>query len=128
MNGCRPGRLGSPDDQCRAGLGILPHGLEVTDPARHLADELVRLPVFDQAGSRRIGETHDPDAVVGVERIGADAQVGVDVILEESMDNDHVATNQFLATGHPLPGDKTVMDDELQVEPRDVGAGVAVAL
>ena len=44
------------------------------------------------------------------------------------MDHDHVATDQFLATGHPLPGDQAVMDDELQVEPGDVGAGVAVAL
>ena len=44
------------------------------------------------------------------------------------MDHDDVAADQFLATGHPLPGDQAVMDDELQVEPRDVGAGVAVAL
>ena len=118
----------SPDDQCRTRLGALPHGLEVADPTGHLADDVVRLPVLDQPGARRIGDAHDPDAVVRVERIGADAQLGLDVVLEQSMDHDDVATDQFLATGHPLPGDQAVMDDELQVEPRDVGAGVAVAL
>ena len=55
-------------------------------------------------------------------------QLGLDVVLQEPMDHDHVAADEFLATGHPLPGDQAVMDDELQVEPRDVGAGVAVAL
>jgi hypothetical protein len=44
------------------------------------------------------------------------------------MDDDHVTTYEFLPSGHPLPRDEAVMDDELEVEPRDVGTGVAFAL
>ena len=118
----------APTTNAELASDCLPDGLEVADPASHLADDVVRLPMLDQARPCRIGETHDPDALVRVERIGADAQLGLDVVLEQSMDHDDVAADQFLATGHPLPGDQAVMDDELQVEPGDVGAGVAVAL
>jgi len=91
-------------------------------------NELVCLSVLDQPRRCGVGQTHDPDAFVCVEHIRADAQRGLDVVLEQPMDHDHVATNQFLTTGHPLLGDQAVMDDELQVKPWDVGTRVAVAL
>ena len=84
--------------------------------------------MLDQARPCRIDETHDPDALVCVERVGTDVQLGLDVVLEQSMDHDDVATDQFLATGHPLSSDRAVMDDELQVEAGEEGARVAVAL
>jgi hypothetical protein len=49
------------------------------------------------------------------------------VILEEAVDDDDGAPDQLLMAGDPLPDDRSVMEDELQVERRDQVARVAVA-
>ncbi len=84
--------------------------------------------MLDQPGCTGIGDAHRADAFVGVQRICADAERGLDAVLQQPVDDDDVATHQFLAAGHSLPGDEAVMHDELEVEPRDEDARVAVAL
>ena len=93
-----------------------------------LADEVVRLGMLDQPSLGGIEQTHHPDAVVRVERVRADSEGRLHAVLQQPVDDDDVATHQFLATRHPLPGDDSVVDDELEIESRDEGAGIAVAL
>src|SRR4051812_31594706 len=47
---------------------LLPCRFEVAHPARHLADDVDRLPVLDQALRRRI-DADGPDAGVGIQRV-----------------------------------------------------------
>ena len=46
----------APRRSIRTRLGFLPHALEVANPAGHLADDVIHLPVLDQARPRRVVE------------------------------------------------------------------------
>ena len=50
-----------------------------------------------------------------------------DVVLEQPVDDDHVRPQQLLPAGDLLDDRHAVVDDELEVEVRDPGAGVALA-
>ena len=65
---------------------------------------------------------------VGVE-LGVSIESGRlgDGVLEQPMRDDHRAPDQLLATRHPLPEDRPVVRQELEVERRHPDAGVAVA-
>ena len=50
-----------------------------------------------------------------------------DVVLQETVDQDHVPTGEFLAARHLLPDELAVMNDELDVEALHPAAGSALA-
>ena len=64
---------------------------------------------------------------VRVQRVGRHAELLADAVLEQAVDDDDVAPDQLLLSGHPLPDDGAVMGDELEVEARDPAARVALA-
>ena len=59
--------------------------------------------------------------------VGVDAQLLDDLVLEQPVRDDHVRPQELLAAGDLLEDGLPVMDDELEVEVRDPGAGVALA-
>ena len=105
---------------------LLPCRFEVAHPARHLADDVDRLPVLDQALRRRI-DAHGPDAGVGVQRVGVAAEALVDVVLQQAVHQDDVAAGEFVAAGHLLLDELAVVADEFEVEILHPAAGVALA-
>jgi hypothetical protein len=50
-----------------------------------------------------------------------------DVVLEQTVDEDHVAAGKLLATRHLLPDELAVMNDELDVEALHLAASLALA-
>jgi hypothetical protein len=135
-----PGRLPrglNVDDETRNRLGSgnldplarrirLPTGLEVAEPASHIADDLDRLVMLDQALSLRVHAGALREGI-GVEDVGMTGELRLDVIFQQAMNQDHVAADQLLLPGHGLLGDLSVMGDELEIERRDQPAGVAFA-
>ena len=87
---------------------------------------LDRLGVLDETLRRGI-DPHRPHAGVGIERIGARPECLADVVLEEAVDQDHVAAGEFLAARHLLPDELAVMNHELDVEALHPAAGLALA-
>ena len=105
---------------------LLPCLFEVAHPALHLADDVDRLPVLDQALRRRI-DAHGPDAGVGIQRVGVAAEALVDAVLQQAVNEDDVAAGEFLAARHLLLDELAVVADELEVEILHLAAGVALA-
>ena len=103
-----------------------PRLLEVADPALRFADMLDRLGVLDEALRRRI-DRHRPDAGVGIEGVGMPAKRFADVVLEQAVDQDHVAAGEFLQAPHLLPDELAMVHDELDVEALHAAAGLALA-
>jgi len=93
-----------------------PGRFQIADPAADLADDLVRLAVSTKAGRSRIVQAHGRDAFLGVQGIGAEPERLLDTVLQETVDDDDLAPDELLAPGHPLAGDQSVVDDELEVE------------
>jgi hypothetical protein len=51
----------------------------------------------------------------------------LDIVLQQAMNEDHVATDQFLLPGHDLLGDRSAMGNEFEIKRRDEPAGIAFA-
>jgi hypothetical protein len=51
--------------------------------------------------------------------------LGRDRVLEQAVGDDHVGPMQLLDRAQALPGEPAVVDDELELEDADVGAGAA---
>ncbi len=85
-----------------------------------------RLDVLDEALHIRV-DPHGPHAGVGIERIGVRAEGLADLVLEQAVDQDHVAAGEFFAARHPLPDELAVMNDELDVEALHAAAGLTLA-
>jgi hypothetical protein len=83
--------------------------------------------VLDEAGRGRVVEAHRRDAGGGVHRVGVDPEFLADVVLQQPVDDDHVAPDELLPRRDPLADDLPVVGDNLQVEVRDEDAGVALA-
>ena len=69
----------------------------------------------------------DVDARLADQCVGADAQRLDDLVLEQPMRDDDIGPQELLAAGDLLDDGLAVVDDELEVEIRDPGAGVALA-
>ena len=108
-------------------LLLLPGRPEIDDPAGHLAHGLVGLAVRVHPGRRRIVDPHRPHEGLRVEGIGLKAQDLADAVLEQAVDDDDIGPHELLAAGHPLAGDRAVMGHELEIQPGDAAAGVALA-
>ena len=67
------------------------------------------------------------DAGVGVHRVGREARRLGDVVLQQAVDDDHVAPDELLPRPELLADDPAVMGDDLEIEVGDEDAGVAVA-
>ena len=127
-----PGRLPlglNVDDETRNRLGSgnldplarrigLPSGLEVAEPASHIADDLDRLVMLEQALRLRVHAGALREGI-GVEDVGMTGELRLDVIFQQAMNQDHVAADQLLLPGHGLLGDLSVVGDELEIERRD---------
>src|SRR5215472_7048268 len=85
----------------REGVGALdnrPSGLifprprlfEIANPTPRFADDVDRLNMLDKALRDRIN-SHHPHAGVGIERIGARAELLADIVLEQAVDQNHIA-------------------------------------
>ena len=114
------------DPNAPAGLLFLPAALEVMRPGGHLADPVVGLRVPEHAERGRI-DVGGIDARLADQGVRAHAQPIHDVVLQEPMRNDHVRTQQLLASRDLLVHRDPVVDDELQVQIRDLDAGIALA-
>src|ERR1700741_3099258 len=64
-------------------------------------------------------------AGVAVERIGAAANLFTHRVLEEPMDEDHIASGKLFAPAHLLLHHLAVMDDELKIKTAHRNAGFA---
>ena len=105
---------------------LLPCRLEIAHPARHLADDVDPLAMLDQTLRDRI-DAHGLDAGVGIERVGVAAQALVDGVLQQAVNEDDIATGEFLAATHPMLDELAIVADELEVEDLHLAAGAALA-
>jgi hypothetical protein len=105
---------------------LLPGLFQIAHPARHFADDVDRFPVLDETLRDGIN-AHRPNTGIGIERIGAAAEALVHRVLQQAMNEDNVATGQFLAAGHPVLDELAMVADELEVEVLHLAAGVALA-
>ena len=80
----------------------------------------------DQALRRRI-DAHRRDRRVAIERVGAAAEFFAERVLEQPVNEDHVAAGEFFPPAHLLLHHLAVMDDELEIEVAHRGAGAAFA-
>ena len=64
---------------------------------------------------------------IGVEDVGVAPELCLDIVLQQPMNQDHVAADQLFLPGHDLLGDLSAVGDELEIERRDQPAGVAFA-
>jgi hypothetical protein len=48
-------------------------------------------------------DPHGPSAGIGIECIGVPAKHFADVVVEQTMNQNHVSASQLLPAGHPLP-------------------------
>jgi hypothetical protein len=123
-----PGGLTRVDLDRRPRLRLAPNGLEVAHPDDHLPHDVVRLVMLPETRGSRIREAHRPDARLRVQRVSPEPERLLHGVLEESVDDDDVPPDELRPAGHALAGDQAVVHDELEVEGRHPGAGVAVAL
>src|SRR5215831_5334636 len=104
----------------RALVLLLPRLFEVAHPELNLANDVDSFAMLDESLRRRV-DAHSLDAGVAVKRIGAAANLLTHRVLEESVDEDHVAS------GHLLLHHFAVMDDELEIKIAHRNAGFALA-
>ncbi len=114
------------DHPCSLHL-VRPGRVKIADPGADLPDALERLDVLDQAARGRIVDPHRGDAALAVHRVGGDAGRLFDVVLQEPVDDDHVAADELLPRAELLTNHLAVVGDHLEVEVRDEDAGVALA-
>jgi hypothetical protein len=105
---------------------LLPGRLQIAHPAGHVADDVDRFLVRDQALGRGI-DAHGLDAGIGIERVGMAPETLVDGVLQEAMHDDHIGAGELLAAGHLVLDERAVMRDELDVQILHLGAGLAGA-
>src|SRR6516164_8186168 len=110
----------------RALVLLLPRLFEVAHPELNLANDVDSFAMLDESLCRRV-DAHSPDAGVAVKRIGAAANLLTHRVLEEPMDEDHVASGKLFAPGHLLLHHFAVMDDELEIKIAHCNAGFALA-
>src|SRR6185503_20434982 len=64
---------------------------------------------------------------VGVEGVGVTSDLCLDIVLQQAMNQYHVAADQLLLPGHDLLGDLSAMGNEFEIKRRDESAGIAFA-
>ena len=96
------------------------------DPDRHDADMLIRLATRTHAERGHL-DVHRVDTLLAEHRVGLDAGRCDDIVLQQPVGDDDVGPHQLLTAGDLLAQDRAMVDDELQVEVRDVHARVAFA-
>src|SRR5215212_6217048 len=82
--------------------------------------------MLDEALRRRI-DAHRLDAGLGIQGISMPAEALVHGVLQEAVDEDHVAASEFLPARHAVPDKLAVMADELEIERLHLAASVALA-
>ena len=98
----------------------------VEDTERDLAEGVVFLPVA--YGMLEVfSKTRGVRRRLGERRVGADAGRGTDAVLQQPVNQDHVRPAQLLTTGDGLLDIGAVVDQQLEIELRDVAAGRAGA-
>src|SRR5215469_9303393 len=110
----------------RALVLLLPRLFEVAHPELNLANDVDSFAMLDESLRRRV-DAHSPDAGVAVKRIGAAANLLTCRVLEEPMDEDHIASGKLFAPAHLLLHHLTMMDDELEIKIAHCNAGFALA-
>src|SRR4051794_26907549 len=88
--------VGPRDFDVRALVLLGPRLIEVAQPELNVANYIDRFAMLDEPLCHRI-HTHRPDASVAVKRIGAAASRLRYRVLEESMDEDHIASGKLFA-------------------------------
>src|SRR5262245_65578040 len=87
----------------RALVLLLPRFFEVAQPELNVANDVDSFAMLDESLCRRV-HAHSLDAGVAVKRIGAAANLLTYRVLEEPMDEDHIATGKLFAPAHLLAG------------------------
>src|SRR5258708_37984528 len=78
----------------RALVLLLPRLFEVAQPELNVANDVDSFAMLDESVRRRV-HAHGLDAGVAVERIGAVANLFTHRVLEEPMDEDHIASGKL---------------------------------
>lgn len=107
-------------------VDVAPHGLEIAHPAGDGSDDVnvladLQEPLRCGCDARRV------DAGLRIERVGVGPDECGDAVLEQAVDEDDIAADQLLATGHLVADDVTAMADELEVQVLHQAAGLAGA-
>jgi hypothetical protein len=105
---------------------LLPCFFKIAHPALHFADDVDRFSVLDETLHDWI-DAHCLDAGVGIQRVGVAAEALVHDVFEKAMDENDIATSEFLAAGHPLLDELAMVADEFEVEVLHPAAGAVLA-
>src|SRR4029077_14530711 len=106
----------------RALVLLLPRLFEVAQPKLNAANDVDSFAMLDESQRRRV-HAHSLDAGVAVERIGAAANLLAYRVLQESMDEDHIASGKLFAPAHLLLHHLAVMHDNLKIKIAHRNAG-----
>src|SRR5262249_2599846 len=99
---------------------------EIAQPELNVADDVDSFAMLDESLCHRV-DIHSLDARVAVKRIGAAANLLIYRVLEEPMDEDHIASGKLFAPAHLLLHHLAAMDDELKIKIAHRNAGFALA-
>ena len=105
---------------------LLPRLFEVAQPELNVANDVDSFAMLDETLRRRV-HAHSLDACVAVKCIGAAAELFTYRVLEEPMDQDHIASSKLFAPAHLLLHHLAVMDDKLKIKVAHRNAGFALA-
>src|SRR6267378_689033 len=110
----------------RALVLLLPRVFEVAQPELNVANDVDGFVMLDESLRRRF-DAHGLGAGVAVKRIGAAANLLAHRVLEEPVDENHIASRKLFASAHLLLHHLAVMDDELEIKIAHRNAGFALA-
>ena len=119
--GVGPGYL-----DARALVLRLPRLFEVAQPELNVANDVDGFVMFDKS-LRCWVDAHSLDAGIAVKCIGAAANLLAYRVLEEPVDEDHIASSKLFAPAHLLLHHLAVMDDDLEIKIAHRNAGFALA-
>src|SRR4051812_37617183 len=105
---------------------LLPHLIEVTDPELNVANDVDSFSMLDEALRHWI-YAHGLDASVAVKHISPAANLLGYRVLEESMDQNHIASCKLFASAHLLLHHLAVMDNKLKIKIAHRNTGFALA-
>src|SRR5580704_1045424 len=110
----------------RAFVLLLPRLIEVAQPELNVANDVDSFAMLDESLRNRV-HAHSLDAGVAVHCIGAAANLFAYRVLEEPVDEDHIASGKLFAPAHLLLNHLAVVDDELKIKIAQRNAGFAFA-
>jgi hypothetical protein len=118
--------IGPHDFDVRALVLFLPCLIEVAQPKLNIANDVDSFAMRDEP-LRRWLHAHSLDTGVALKRIGAAAYLLTYCVLEQPMDQDHIASSMLFAPAHLLLHHFAVMNDELKIKIAHRNASFALA-